>query len=594
MSVAEQYKRHTISESRTSTVSQTNLPSPRSGSTPSPSCRLKTNVVTRCEANQSLDSVSDETLLVPERITVVTRISWESTWASIQFGERTDPRRWEPIQKRIAFYLICWICFLNGFAIGFGNVKIKAQMDEWGIHASDWVLIGMFSLTAAMHGIGSCFVAPFVQRFGSLPAIFWSSIIIFMTTAFCSFGVNTWAQYVSLRAVEGFFGSAATLIGIQIIYDMYSPGFWVTKIGVWATAIMMGPAVGSLASALIDMNWRIGFICLTGAHGLDLIAVIALMQETKYDRVTAINNTPYPQRWLKRRYEGLLGITGYRCRDGITLWDSTKGMACILWRPQFCVPALIHVLVWNLVSALGDTTVYTLFRQDKDGYSLASRRAGLIYLAPLVGLFIGQVLGGQFNKWRQNRVIVQHGSIIPETVLTGCYLPMLVGLSGFLVFSLLYQDHYHWAGLLLCWGCTVIAALNTFVTITAYIIYCFPIHAATVGALLSFFQAIVVFTSQLYATDWVAQIGIYKCFGIQGTIMCLCAFLVTNVQFWGASWRYNFHWKGELKIVEVPILTHSELAATEAKEVYRVWATSAWDRASVGPKLSPEPSSDSG
>lgn len=43
-----------------------------------------------------------------------------------------------------------------------------------------------------------------------------------MTTAFCSFGANTWAQYVSLRAVEGFFGSAATLIGIQIIYDMYA------------------------------------------------------------------------------------------------------------------------------------------------------------------------------------------------------------------------------------------------------------------------------------------------------------------------------------------------------------------------------------
>lgn len=128
----------------------------------------------------------------------------------------------------------------------------------------------------------------------------------------------------------------------------------------------------------------------------------------------------------------------------------------------------------------------------------------------------------------------------------------------------------------------------------AYIIYCFPTHVATIGALLSFFQAIVVFTSQFYATDWVAQIGIYKCFGIQGSIMCLCAFLVTNVQFWGASWRYNFHWNGELKIVEVPILTHSELAATEAEEVYGVWATSVWDGAGVGSKLSSEPSSDSG
>ena len=118
----------------------------------------------------------------------------------------------------------------------------------------------------------------------------------------------------------------------------YSPGFWVTKIGVWVTAIMLGPVVGSLASALTNMNWRIGFMCLAGAHALDLIAVITLMQETKHDPVTAISNTPYPKRWLKRRYEGLFGITGYRCRDGITLRDSTKGLACVLWRPQFCVP----------------------------------------------------------------------------------------------------------------------------------------------------------------------------------------------------------------------------------------------------------------
>jgi len=101
---------------------------------------------------------------------------------------------------------------------------------------------------------------------------------------------------------------------------------------------MLGPAVGSLVSALVVNNWRIGFICLTGAHALNLIVVMTLMQETKCDPVMAINETPCPKKWLKRRYQGLLGITGYRCKDGITLWDSTKALACMSWRPQFCVP----------------------------------------------------------------------------------------------------------------------------------------------------------------------------------------------------------------------------------------------------------------
>jgi len=77
--------------------------------------------------------------------------------------------------------------------------------------------------------------------------------------------------------------------------------------------------------------------------------------------------------------------------------------------------------------------------------------------------------------------------------------------------------------------------------------------------------------------------------------MCLCAFLVAGIQFWGASWRHSLHWDGELKIVEVPIPTHSELATIKAEEAHGGWAKSVWDGAGVHPpKLSPEPSGGSG
>jgi len=147
MLVSGQYTRPTIPPSRSSTASQMSSRWARGGSSSSSPYRLGTNVVTKCEAGHPLNNVSNEALLAPDRITVVTRISCESTWASLEFDERTEPGRvwinststiyflggfillnvcwvgaakWETMQKRIAFYFICWICLLNGFAIGFG------------------------------------------------------------------------------------------------------------------------------------------------------------------------------------------------------------------------------------------------------------------------------------------------------------------------------------------------------------------------------------------------------------------------------------------------------------------------------------------
>ncbi|PWW72855.1 hypothetical protein C7212DRAFT_366271 [Tuber magnatum] len=238
--------------------------------------------------------------------------------------------------------------------------------------------------------------------------------------------------------------------------------------------------------------------------------------------------------------------------------------------------ALIQVLQWSLVSALEDKIVHILFFQDKDEYGLDSRISSLIYLVPLVGLFIGQLWGYFFNRRLQNRDIEKHSSIIPETVFIGCYLPILVEFVGFLAFALSSHHRYNWIGLVLGWGFVVFAASNILVATSVYTLYCFPAHAASTAAVLGFLRAAAAFTSQFYATGWVAKVGTYGCLGIQAAGLSICALLVVTVQRSGEGWRKRFHWDGEVKVVELPLLTLSE-PATAAEEAGAGLTTGVWD-----------------
>lgn len=91
------------------------------------------------------------------------------------------------------------------------------QSLEWGVGLVD-VSRSMTGNTFTQ-GIGSLFAVPFAQRFGYLPVMFWSTLLTVLFTMACAV-VPTWIGFIAVRILQGFFSTAAQVLGLTIIQEM--------------------------------------------------------------------------------------------------------------------------------------------------------------------------------------------------------------------------------------------------------------------------------------------------------------------------------------------------------------------------------------
>jgi MFS family permease len=90
-----------------------------------------------------------------------------------------------------------------------------------------------------MQGFGSLVAVPFTQRFGtyvvplagpalrdtntgcnSFPVMFWSTLMALLMTVTCALCPDNWIGFIAIRIVQGFFATAAQVIGMTVIQDM--------------------------------------------------------------------------------------------------------------------------------------------------------------------------------------------------------------------------------------------------------------------------------------------------------------------------------------------------------------------------------------
>jgi len=119
--------------------------------------------------------------------------------------------------------------------------------------------LGSFSVTVYMIGL-----AIGLLLFGSLSDVY-GRLMITRTTAFC-YTIASIACALSpslgaliiFRAIAGFFGGAAQVIGGSVVADLYPEGHRDSAIAFYTAGPAIGPALGSVVGSLIDsaLGWR--------------------------------------------------------------------------------------------------------------------------------------------------------------------------------------------------------------------------------------------------------------------------------------------------------------------------------------------------
>jgi len=197
-----------------------------------------------------------------------------------------------------------------------------------------------------MLGVGGLVAVPFTQRFGRIPVLWWTMFLSLWMALFATLAPNNIA-FIVARCLQGLFTTAPQVIGLSFIRDMFFFHEHARKIGIWASAFIISPYLGSFLAAIISnyKSWRIAFWIDFTIIGLALILVTFLGDETMYDRDAVDKQPSKPKGWLNYRVKILTGIYGYQCHGRTTVWQSTKDLFFLLTRPYFlCLCSIILLL----------------------------------------------------------------------------------------------------------------------------------------------------------------------------------------------------------------------------------------------------------
>lgn len=336
-----------------------------------------------------------------------------------------------------------------------------------------------------------------------LPVLFWSQLLSLVFTIGATVAPD-YASFTAMRTLQGFFGAAPQVIGMSIIHDMFFFRERARKINVWAASFLIGPYLGPFISSLLllRLDWRPDFAVLAGFYGLSVLMVVIFGDETLFDRdglepLRKGDELSGERRHfsLVRRICLLVGVEGARSSARRpALWTVFAHQCALLTRPYLLLPTALFVMpitMWT-IGMVSTISQFVLPPIEAGGYGFSYLALAMLYWAPMVGTLAAEGWGHWFNDFLARRYMSRQGL---ECRLTAVYPAVLIGAVGLVAFGQTLQLQLSWVGLAFGWAMLCFSTLANMTAISAYVLDCFPEHAALAGAWINFWRVIGGFVS---------------------------------------------------------------------------------------------------
>ncbi|KAF2083890.1 MFS general substrate transporter [Saccharata proteae CBS 121410] len=485
----------------------------------------------------------------------------------------SDPLRWSWWKKYYQLFLLA----LYACAFSYGENTLgsawETVSEDTGVSLTN--MNGGSALDYLLLGFVNIFWIPAAMKIGRRP-VFIATLIICTASAVWGGCFHGTAQWMINNVLNGF-GTSAYEAVIQLsVFDT----FFVHERGRSLSFYLFGQQLGSILGLITGgiiahgPGWRWSQFIVAIINGFVLILFVMTFEETLFPRFlfsptsrpanfdhppgpseptisheqdpdikkpaqatltdtdTSIGEVlpDFPKRSLRQR----LALWTYLPQDKTTYWQ--------YFRRPFLLFTFPNIVISGLIFAFGCTAGIVSFNTISEimaspPYNFTSTSTGLMFLAALVGNFVGWFTGILTDHMVVRLAARNNGVKEPEMRLWTLCLSVVYAAVGYLLYGWGAQRGLHWMAVAVGVGAMIAHQVSACSVATAYAMDCFPGISGELVVVLAICSSCVNFAISYSVQPFIDAVGYGWVFTFFG--LCVVASMVAAVpmMWWGKGWR---------------------------------------------------------
>ncbi|KAK5263893.1 hypothetical protein LTR99_010906 [Exophiala xenobiotica] len=481
----------------------------------------------------------------------------------------TDPLRWHRFKKYYQLFLLA----LYACAFSYGENTLGAAWttvsEQTGVSLTN--MNGGSALNYLLLGFVNIFWIPTANKIGRRPVFLASTVICMCAGIWLGYfnGTASWMLAMVLNGV----GTAAYQAVIQLsVFDM----FYAHQRGRMLSFYLFGQQLGSILGLITggsisdSLNWRWSQYIVAIIDGGVLVLLFLTFEETLFPRflfhkvmgtvpgteglVTPIHtskdaentlmSTPSPNdpdqdnewtsRFPKRTYVEKLKPWVFFPQDSTTFWQ--------YFRRPFLLFTFPNIVIAGVIFAFGCTAGIVSFNTISEiltepPYNWSTTSTGLVFLAALVGNFVGWATGVLSDHIVIFLARRNHGIKEPEMRLWTLCFSFVYAAVGYQLYGWGANFGMHWMTIAFGVGCMIAHQVSACSIATAYAMECFPGIAGELVVVLAICSSCINFAISYSVQPFIIATNYGYTFLFFG-LCVLCSMLAAIPTYiYGKSWR---------------------------------------------------------
>ncbi|KAM5432110.1 hypothetical protein MferCBS31731_007611 [Microsporum ferrugineum] len=450
-------------------------------------------------------------------------------------AEQDAPINWSWLRK----HLILLQCGFHAAGPGFTSALpipgIHEMAEQFNVAPQTATyLIGVHVLFL---GVAPFLWNPIMSSYGRRPVIV-ASMLLSCIAALGGGFAKTYGTLMTARVFQSIGISSGFVVPGVIVVELFTAEERGSKNGIWTQMVAIGAPLGGVIGGPVVhyLGWQWTQWIIAIINGVQLLGFILTCPETSYRHRQHSGLGMYHPSELMRLPRFLPGQLSVR---------SLLEPIFFLQSPHLVLIALAYGVTFAITSP-GISVILPLALEEFYGFGAIAQ--GLFFLGPLVGVLLGERLGGPGSDWAMNRERRRAAAANDRERLES---RLYVGLPGYVIvvvgvviFGVTLQNRTHWIAPCLGFAISNFGLQLVTTPLKTYCVDCYPSKAPSVLQLINVIRQTVSFTVPFWSPNLNEAVGYGLGFGIEAIILVvfyLCSLLV----LWkGPVWRQAVQVRG--------------------------------------------------